>query len=175
MSDEEFWSIIDQSRRAQPPDQANALRSKLAQESPVQIEGFEATFDQQMRLSNRWDLWGAAFVAMGGASDDSFEYFRLWLISQGEANFKMVLADPDRLAEIAPNDPEKLEFEDFAHIAPDVWSKLTSKPWDEMPQLASFFNPMGYGSPIGQPFSEDPQVLAKQYPKLWKRFGPPTQ
>ena len=33
--------------------------------------------------SYRWDLWGAAYLANGGCSDDGFDYFRGWLIGQG--------------------------------------------------------------------------------------------
>ncbi|WP_449342020.1 DUF4240 domain-containing protein [Streptomyces aurantiogriseus] len=30
-----------------------------------------------------WDLWGAAWVLLDGASDDAFDFFRCWLIGQG--------------------------------------------------------------------------------------------
>lgn len=54
-----------------------------------------------MIRSYRWDLWGAAYVAKGGASDDGFEYFQRWLISRGRTDFERVLADPDALADLA--------------------------------------------------------------------------
>lgn len=170
MSEERFWSIVDQSIHDDLSRQIEALRSELVKLSPEEIEGFEATFDKQMRRSYRWDLWGALYVAMGGASDDSFEYFRLWLISRGRDAFSKVVADPDSLADIAPDDPLALEFEELAHLAPDVWSAKTGKSWEEMPYLASFFNPLGYGTPAGEPFPEDPEELSRQYPKLSNHF-----
>ena len=171
MPEARFWLIIDAARSDDRDSQVARLKAALASLSPEEIEGFEACFDQQMRRSYRWDLWGAAYVAMGGASDDGFEYFRLWLIARGRADFEKVLADPDALAEIAPADPEQLEFEDFAHIAPDAWAAKTGKPWDAMPHLSAFFVPLGYGPAKGTKFSEEPAALARSYPKLWRRFG----
>lgn len=171
MPEARFWSIVDSTRHADPAAQIGALQAKLAALAPDEIVGFEACVDAQMRRSHRWDLWGAAFVAMGGASDDSFEYFRLWLIARGRADFEKVLAHPDALADIAPADPEQLEFEDFPHVAPDLWAAKTGKAWDAMPHLSVSFQPGGYGEPAGTRFSEDPAALARSYPKLWRRFG----
>ena len=171
MPEARFWSLVESTRNTDPAAQIAALKAKLAALTPEEIVGFESCLDAQMRRSYRWDLWGAAYVAMGGASDDSFEYFRLWLIARGQRDFEKVLADPDALADIAPADSEQLEFEDLAHVPPDVWAAKTGKPWDDMPHLSAFFVPRGYGEPVGTKFSEDPAALARQYPKLWRRFG----
>lgn len=171
MPETRFWSLIDQSQSDNPDQQIEKLRASLSQLTADDVVAFEATFDELMQRSYRWDLWGAAYVAMGGASDDSFEYFRLWLIARGQNSFNQVLDDPDLLAGIAPSEPELMEFEDFAHVAPNVWASKTRQSWEEMPHLASFFNPVGYGSPAGEEFPEDAGELAKRYPKLWQRFG----
>jgi hypothetical protein len=52
-----------------------------------------------MAESYRWDLWGAAYLINGGCSDDGFDYFRGWLLSQGRAIWQATLADPDSLAD----------------------------------------------------------------------------
>jgi hypothetical protein len=171
MPEARFWSIVEVTRKADPGAQIAALKARLAALTPEEIVGFESCLDAQMRRSYRWDLWGAAYVAMGGASDDGFEYFRLWLVARGRADFEKVLADPDALAAIAPADPEQLEFEDFALVPSDVWAAKTGKAWDAMPHLSVFFLPDGYGAPVGTKFSEDPAALAARYPKLWRRFG----
>lgn len=52
-----------------------------------------------MALPNRWgktydwDLWGAAYLINGGASDDGFDYFRGWLLSQGSERWAKVTLD----------------------------------------------------------------------------------
>jgi len=83
--------------------------------------------------------------------------------------FEAVLSDPDSLADwLAPNSGDYLEFEEFAYIARDTWSAKTGKDWNEMPVVSE----MMYDSdPQGTPLNEDPEALAKRYPKLWKRFG----
>lgn len=53
-----------------------------------------------MAESYRTDLWGAAYLINGGASDDGFDCFRGWLICQGRATYEAVVADPDSLAAV---------------------------------------------------------------------------
>jgi len=171
MPNERFWAIMDESRDQDQQAQKTSLRRQLFALRPDEIAAWNMRLDQLMRASYRWDLWGAAYVAMGGASEDAFEYFRLWLIAQGHNRFEQVMADPDTLAEFAPSDPEQLDFEDLAHIAPDVWSAKTGRSWEKIPNISAFFEPTGYGTPSGQEFSEDPKELAARYPKLWRRFG----
>ena len=125
MTEARFWGVIEKSMpfESDTGKQAAVLKASLEQLTPVEIEAYERIFDQQMKASYSWDLWGAAYVAEGGASDDGFEYFRCWLISKGEAVFKKVLADPDSLGDVlAPDSTGELEFEQFAYIARDVWS-----------------------------------------------------
>lgn len=122
-----------------------------------------------MRDSYTWDLWGAAYVANGGASDDGFEYFRCWLISKGRRVFEQILRDPDSLADfIAEGETGDFEFEEFAYVARNAWSKKTGNDWNEMPVVA---NMIYNADPKGTPFSEDPNELRRRFPKLWRRFG----
>ena len=123
-----------------------------------------------MERSYTWELWGAAHVIQGWASDDTFEYFRCWLISKGRRVFERVLADPDSLADIlAPDSQGDLEFEGFAYIARNVWGEKVGKPGGEMPNAASMMH-FG-GRPSGAPIGGNPFLLAQRYPKLWKHFG----
>lgn len=167
-----FWNIIDHSAasEANPDTQLADLRASLSRLSPSQIADFERIFDETMRQSYSWDLWGAAYVANGGASDDGFEYFRCWLISKGRKVFERVVADPDSLADLLASGEGvgDLEFEDFAYVARETWAARTKRDWNEMPVVAN----MAYDKkPSGVPFSENPAELARRYPKLWKRFG----
>ena len=166
-----FWALIDHSAafEADTDAQAEDLRASLLKLTPDQIADFERLFHQTMRDSYSWDLWGAAYVANGGASDDGFEYFRCWLISKGRRVFEKVSADPDSLADLlAPSAGGDLEFEEFAYVAREAWTAKTGRDWNDMPLVAD----MAYdGQPSGTPFSEEDAALARRYPKLWKRFG----
>ena len=85
-----FWDIIERTRSSDGDQdrQRAALAEELSKLSPAEIEAFGAIFDLQLAETYSWDLWGAAYVVMGGASDDSFEYFRVWLISRGRDVFR---------------------------------------------------------------------------------------
>jgi hypothetical protein len=172
MSDERFWAIVEASTKfeSDPKRQLLSLHSELAKLSVDDLLAYEAAFDGLMRRSYTWDLWGAAYVIHGGASDDGFEYFRCWLISKGRTRFEKALADPDSLADmLAPDVEEALDFESFAYVARKVWAEKTGRKGSEMPNAAQMIY-AGH-APSGVAFTEDPAALDKRYPKLWKRFG----
>jgi len=175
MPTDSFWEIIEQTTGNKDQDsQEIALRKALDRISADDILGFELAFDAQFVRAESWDLWGAAYVANGGASDDGFAYFRYWLISRGHDAFEKVLANPDDLAEIVPADAENsLEFEAFAYVASELWVAKVGKDFDALNDIrreAANCRPLQSG-PSGKPFAEDPEHLAKRYPKLWARFG----
>jgi hypothetical protein len=176
MSDAEridwFWKIIDRTKpgKADQDEQLALLHSELEKLSPHELEVFGANMDRILTDSYSWDLWGAAYVIMGGASDDSFEYFRVWMISQGQQFFETAKADPDKLADRIPQGyDEAPDFELLAYAASEVWAEKTGHRPDEMPMQP----PMIYvgREPSGKPFPEADSELAKRYPRLWARFG----
>jgi Protein of unknown function (DUF4240) len=73
----EFWRLIEKSREF---DQAEWLTDELVQKGLEEVLDFEFLFQELMNASYQSRLWGAAFVLMGGCSDDAFDYFRGWLI-----------------------------------------------------------------------------------------------
>lgn len=171
MTEARFWSIIAEAvpYAADREKQTAVLRASLEKLTLRELEGYEAIFAQEMRASYSWDLWGAAYIIQGGASDDGFEYFRRWLISQGREAFERAKADPDSLADLPmPDSVEDREFEEIAYLALDVWGEKSGRDPSKMP------NPVRLTpgeKPSGLRFSEDPAALKKRYPKLWTRFG----
>jgi hypothetical protein len=169
-----FWALIDRSAAdgAGSPAQLAALRMGLMRLSADQIAQFHKQFAAAMRDANSWDLWGAAYLANGGASDDGFAMFRCWLIAQGRAIYDAVTADPDRLAEFLPaegaeEDGGELEFYEIAHVAREAWAEKTGRSAEAMPAGS-----IAEGAePAGTPFSENPAELAKRYPRLWARVA----
>ena len=53
-----------------------------------------------LAASDKEDLWGAAYLINGGCSDDGFDHFRGWLMTQGREVFARAVAEPDSLAEL---------------------------------------------------------------------------
>lgn len=96
-----FWSLINRAK-ARAGEQVYARISTLADElkhlSNEDLVGFHRELLNAHLQAYRQDLWAAADVAMGDLGDDSFEYFRNWLISEGSETFTAVTTNPDELA-----------------------------------------------------------------------------
>ena len=175
MSDDRFWSLIGRTTAyaADQDRQLDALRRVLRELSAADIEAFERAFEHQQLLAYSWDVWGAAHILNGGASDDGFEYFQRWLISRGRMAFEAVVADPDSLVDWVPQDAhDPCEFEAFATIASDIWGEKTGiDPWKDLKSTFPYTGAPPALKPSGTQFSDDPAYLSKRYPRLWKRFG----
>jgi predicted DNA-binding WGR domain protein len=128
-----FWRLIDLSRKGSEGDpyaQLDNLRPRLMKLSEEELRSFDRVFWELMNESYRADLWGAAYLIKGGCSDDGFDYFRAWLIMQGEQAFTGALKDPDGLAPRARRGEEQgseFEFEDIMGIAAAVFEEKTGR------------------------------------------------
>ncbi|CAM5271916.1 hypothetical protein SGRI78S_07288 [Streptomyces griseus subsp. griseus] len=72
MDETEFWEIIDSTREAaegDPEDHADLLVERLTQLDPDSVLDFARHFEARYNRAYAWDLWGAAAVLLGGASD----------------------------------------------------------------------------------------------------------
>jgi hypothetical protein len=174
MSAEEFWRIIKgAAESAHDPDaHVQALRTALRELTLDEIISFEVTFRRYLNQAYTWDLWGAAYVIHGGCSDDSFEYFRRWLVSRGRDVYEAALADPDSLArQVVQAGPGNVwEFEEIYYVARDIFEEKGGVGGD----VRDYSEPeagLGGPGPSGEPFTEDEEHLARRYPKLWQRFG----
>jgi hypothetical protein len=108
MNAEDVWHLVEQARAdlgEEADDHADAIAERmtqlLARREPIEIVAFSQPLWNLLAGSYRADLWAAAYVINGGASDDGFDYFRGWLIAQGQTVYEQALADPDSLAGLA--------------------------------------------------------------------------
>ena len=164
MDVETFWRIIDDARHGAADDldrRVEELRGGLSKLGADELQAFQNIYDEQIRRSYRWDLWGAAYLMNGGSSDDGFRYFRDWLISEGPTTFERAVASPDSLAQLPRVEIAELEL--FGYVAlhlfadkgegelnRDFSTELTvpaGEQWDE-DQLPSFLPRLNaiYGS-----------------------------
>ncbi|MGW1763732.1 DUF4240 domain-containing protein [Streptomyces sp. NPDC002073] len=140
MNKEQFWKLIEEAR-AQEPDgaageaiagRASALLAVL----PVaEMKAAQQTLWDLLADSYRSPLWAAAYLINGGCSDDGFDYFRGWLILQGQEVFDRVLADPDALAALpevrgAARAGEELECEQALAL---VWHAHRARTGTDLP------------------------------------------
>ncbi|MBT2901673.1 MULTISPECIES: DUF4240 domain-containing protein [unclassified Streptomyces] len=172
MDETEFWEIIDSTREAaegDPEDHADLLVERLVQLDPDSVLDFARHFEARYNRAYHWDLWGAATVLLGGASDDAFDYFRCWLIGQGREVFEGALHDPDGLAELLEDFDERIDGdgEELGYAADEAYEQLTGVVAPDLglpPQAAE---------PLGSPVDfENDEALAARLPELWDRFGP---
>lgn len=165
MSEDEFWEIIDSAHAAAGgiDSREAALAAVLQTKTPEELVAFEAAYAGQVNKAYRWDLWGAAYIINGGCSDDGFDYFRDWLISEGRARYFAVLADPESLAEIDIDEGEA-EFEEFRYVVQDVYERKEGREMDRA-EPSYPFRP----EPDGDPWDEDD--VAKLFPRLAAKMG----
>ena len=164
MTRDDFWKLIETSRRGAESidDQMGKLHDLLVPLSTEDILGFDRCFQECIRDAYTEELWAAAYIVNGGCSDDGFDYFMGWLIAHGRNAFEAVLADPERLVDIAERDDHvecermwsaaaiayeaKTGKDDFYKISNGVTRQLRGEPWDE-------------------------ETVDELYPKLAEKFG----
>lgn len=172
----EFWRLIEKSREF---DQADWLTEGLAQKGLEEVVDFEFIFQELMYASYQSRLWGAAYVLMGGCSDDAFDYFRGWLIGQGEEIYNKVMEDPEFLAEYINDD--NLDDEGFPQneellsVGLDAYTliKTGDIEWDDEihNELLEALDKKGLQPITDIEFDWEEDDLEDIFPVLWERFG----
>ncbi|EKX63249.1 hypothetical protein STRIP9103_02417 [Streptomyces ipomoeae 91-03] len=170
MDETEFWELVDTAREdaeGDPEEQADLLVERLGRLDPEAVLDFARHFESRYNRAYTWDLWGAAWVLLDGASDDAFDYFRCWLIGQGREVFEGAVHDPDSLADLLDDFDEEIDGdgEELGYAADEAYERLTGLV---APDLGI---PPTPGEPEGTPVDfENETALAERYPKLWERF-----
>src|SRR5262245_21993141 len=82
-----WWDLVSSARMAvcDPDDGtavAAALTALLSALEPDDVTEYAQPLWTALASSYMTDLWGAAYLINGGCSDDGFDYFRGWLMSQ---------------------------------------------------------------------------------------------
>ncbi len=140
MNTDDVWHLIGRARlSARDPRDADAVAAAavvlLSAYPPEEIEAYTQPLWDLMAVSYRQELWAAAYLINGGASDDGFDYFRGWLVAQGRETFERAVADPDSLADLpeviaAAATRQELECEAVLSIA---WTAYRRATGAEMP------------------------------------------
>ncbi|WBB54550.1 DUF4240 domain-containing protein [Verrucosispora sp. WMMD573] len=176
MRTDDFWQLIDRARTGGGEPAAIAARAValLAARDPEEIVGYAHHQQRVLTASYRVDLWGAAYLINGGASDDGFEYFRGWLMTQGREVFARVVADPDSLAELPQIRSASLSGEEFE------CEDMLAVPWDAYRRATAADLP-GERAPTPQPDLndfwdfDDEEEARRRLPRLAALFVEPPQ
>lgn len=120
MDRDRFWEVVDSARgRAEDADGVPVVLVEMLRGwSLAELVAFHEVQEELFeRDAYRWDLWAAAYVVNGGASDDGFDYFLGWLMAQGRMRWEATLADPDSLADVVDVDSGDLDGEEMLYVA----------------------------------------------------------
>jgi hypothetical protein len=160
---ERFWEIIETAGGASCEDRAAAVTAKLVQLGREETAEFVRLFDGTLAQLYTWDLWAVAYIIQGGCSDDGFEYFRGWVISQGRRAHSLALSDPGALGlAIDPDsEDEERECEDLLYAGVQAYEELTG----DYPNRA---RPI-VNSPAGVRWEED--ELEGRFPAVYERWA----
>jgi len=169
---EALWEVIDRTRPPliDPAAHAEAMTVALvAAGKPTTVE-VGRQFDATMVRLNRWDLWGAAYLLLGGCGDDSFEYLRAWIIGRGAEHVERAVADADgyvaHLLAGVEGDHEGIaqRTDDLAVLDGEPLLYAVGKAHEQLTGTWGPAQEPRSHEPQGEPWDED-ELLA-QFPRL---------
>ena len=176
-----FWKIMDYAfakAKFDNKQREQAILDQLTKLTPEQIQQFEIIFQQMNQKASTWNNFAAHTIIDGGSSDDTYYYFRCWLISLGQKNFDETLGDPDYLASVdIPIDTKhgygEVIFEELIPISDKAYSIVTGKQTEDETFPRPFAQKKGlfYDSNTDMKGKEWTDTdLPKIAPKLYKKF-----
>lgn len=184
-----FWQVIDTARDATSnlEDMYDSLLENLSTLSVGDIILWGKIFTEYHTVSYKNKLWAAAYIMNGGCSDDGFDYFRGWLISQGQDMYLNALRNPDSLAKI-DSSKDEFEFEDMLSIASEAYFvklKIEDRDYDRLDTDEEVFQledaikkeiktSIQYDKDIGTDdtnWDENEDLLKELLPALSEAFG----
>jgi hypothetical protein len=171
-----FWEIIDESysQSKGDKDQQVALLIRLLQDySTDEIIEFEKIFRELIIEADTYKVMAALKIIEGWVSDDSYLYFRSWLISRGRTLFREVVENPDYLANYDLSDND-VEFEALMYVATNAYRQKTGKEEedDSFPRGIALEAGLDYdyGAPPTKGTDWTEEDLPALLPRLWQKY-----
>ncbi|MFC3095897.1 DUF4240 domain-containing protein [Alteromonas sediminis] len=160
-----FWEIVELAKTAAGDDRfmrIDKLREQLLKLTAAQVSQFEYTYRKMLVEAYTWDLWGAADVIHGGCSDDGFDYYCDFLISEGQIVFEQALKKPDSIASL--KDLGEGGLESYRYVADEVYKELTGRELEVIIDSQTS-RPQ---DPLGEQWDSEDE-LEERYPDLYKK------
>jgi hypothetical protein len=164
VDDTRFWELIDEARDdtapTAPAAEPGGLSDVLDELSDAELLAFHRMFAAQLARLNDWKVWGAGYVAAQGMGDDSFDYFRAWLVGKGEDAVKTALTAPDDLVDFLSDHAEEFDGELLEYVALDLIESRGLQP----EPIEREADDDADGAPAGEEWDEDD--VDAMYPRL---------
>lgn len=137
MDIEQFWKLIEkthQMSQGSPRKQADLLVNELAKLSEADILSYQSILEDLVDKAYIAELWDVAFILASGwgCSDCGFDYFRGWLIGQGQDVYEKALSDPESLVDVVEFGQET-QWEVLLYVAIYAYELSTHKDQETMP------------------------------------------
>ena len=124
-----FWELIETAKdqAASLPERVVILRESLGRFSAANVKRFQALLLFRLNELNTSDIWSFAYIVRSGCSDDAFDYFRQWIITEGKAAFELAKRSVEEFAETVEisDDPQ---CEELLSLAPEVYDEKKAAP-----------------------------------------------
>ncbi len=173
---DQFWSLIDDAVKASNGDNAlkeQYLTTELEKRSLEEIIHFEVAFRKCVIEADDFKVMAAQKIITDYVSDDTYLYFRCWLIGQGKTVYEETLKNPDYLANIV-SDRDPCNWQEIMYVATTAYSNKTGKEEDEtFPRDVAITMGLDYdfGPPATKGTDWTKDQLPTLLPKLWAKFN----
>lgn len=178
MTETLFWELIDKCKEKgdDSDEQMEWLVYQLSKRPVKDIVMFDYIFNTYYLKSYTSDLWAAAYITMGGCSDDCFDYFRAFLLYLGKEAYETAIKDPESLLpylKLIEEQEEVPQLEELLSVACEAYEEKTGQDFEEYQDLYDKLT----NEPFNQPEIEfdwdedDEEGLKKKFPLLWEAFG----
>ena len=178
MDEQGLWELIEAARgQVRDPADAEAVAVRaaalLSAHPPGEIVAAGEVLWGLLADSYRHPLWAAAYLVNGGCSDDGFEYFRRWLIGQGEAVYTAALRDPESLLSVVTShigDAAFLRYEGaaFLRFECELLGNAAVYAYEQKTASEMPHPPRPQAELIGEDW--DDEDLPAMFPRLWAVF-----
>ncbi len=161
MDKDAFWHLIEAARAGADDHygRPDSLKQALSHRPASEVKQFAEIYRDRLDEAYRWDLWAAAYIINGGCSDDGFDYFCDWLISEGREVFERAIQDAESL-ESLPH-LEEVELEEYRYVADEIYEAQTGGPMELRDRPFR-------REPAGSPWDED--AVQDVLPRLAKKY-----
>lgn len=169
ITEQRLWQIIDQahgSSRGGAEELAEALREELRTSSQQEIVAFDQLFALKTHALYSWELWGVAYLLLGGCSDDEFTDVRTWVVAQGRDFYLSCFKDPTMLANGQLRDPaEVMDAEEIRYVPDEVFMEMTGTSIEEQYPDQPSASTTGQ-APAGVPWDDYHEGLDARFPQV---------
>jgi len=146
-------------------DREAKLVELLAKWPEKEILAFHRYWVERQIELYTWPLWGIAYLAQGGCSDDSFTDWRDWIIACGREAFLTARDRPDDLVALIDSEPAA-GCEGFGYVALTALRTAYPKWKDDYPDYDDLRCP---DEPLGQNWASEDD-LRLSHPNTFKRY-----